>query len=152
MTIWPPSREQLTRPVYRAIAQAMVDAVEAGEIREGARLTPHRTLAYQLGVSVHTVSRAYEELTRLGLIRGEVGRGSYVTSGPSEPPMPWQTIDGDGGIIDLSMLVPVLTSKHEETMRAAIADMRGEDAGAGDEDEKGRLEAGADTNAENGDR
>lgn len=120
MTIWPPSPERLTRPAYRAIAQTLVDAVEAGEIADGTRLPPHRTLAYQLGVSVHTVSRAYEELTRIGLVRGEVGRGSFVTVRPVDSNVPWQPTDGVEGLIDFSMLVPVLAPMHEDALREAL--------------------------------
>ena len=116
MSIWPPSPERLSRPAYRAIAQSLVDAIEAGEVGDGARLPPQRTLAYRLGVSVHTVGRAYEELTRLGVIRGEVGRGSFVTAGPTHAATPWQALDGDEGVIDLSMLVPVLEPMHAATL------------------------------------
>lgn len=123
MTIWPPSPDRLTRPAYRAIAQALADAVEAGEVADGARLPPHRTLAYDLGVSVHTVSRAYEELTRIGLIRGEVGRGSFVTAGSPEATTPWQAVGDGENVIDLSMLVPVLAPQQDDRMRATLADL-----------------------------
>jgi DNA-binding transcriptional MocR family regulator len=120
MTIWPPSPDRITRPAYRAIAQALVDAVEAGEVGDGMRLPPHRTLAFRLGVSVHTISRAYAELTRIGLVRGEVGRGSYVKVRPVETPVPWQPTDGAEDVIDLSMLVPVLAPFHEQALRDAL--------------------------------
>lgn len=123
MTIWPPSRERLNRPAYRAIAQALVDAVDAGEISEGARLPPHRTLAYDLGVSVHTVSRAYDELTRIGLLRGEVGRGSFVTLNRTDAAMPWQTVGDGENVIDLSMLVPVQCAQHDANMRTVLGDL-----------------------------
>jgi DNA-binding transcriptional MocR family regulator len=121
MTIWPPSPDRMTRPAYRAIAQALVEAVEAGEVADGTRLPPQRTLAYRLGVSVQTVSRAYEELTRIGLVRGEVGRGSFVTLRAFESRVPWQRTDGAEDLVDFSMLVPVLAPRHEQAMRAALA-------------------------------
>jgi DNA-binding transcriptional MocR family regulator len=120
MTIWPPSPDRMTRPAYRAIAQALVEAVEAGEVADGTRLPPHRTLAFQLGVSVQTISRAYEELTRIGLVRGEVGRGSFVTLRAFESRVPWQPTDGAEDVIDFSMLVPVLAPRHEQAMRDAL--------------------------------
>ncbi|MBM3557399.1 MAG: PLP-dependent aminotransferase family protein, partial [Alphaproteobacteria bacterium] len=45
---------------------------------EGSRLPTHRELAWRLGVTVGTVTRAYAEAERIGLIGGEVGRGTYV--------------------------------------------------------------------------
>ncbi len=113
----------MTRPAYRAIAQALVEAVEAGEVGDGERLPPHRTLAYDLGVSVHTVSRAYEELTRMGLIRGETGRGSFVTVASAELATPWQTVGVGEDIIDLSMLVPVSAEAHGDLLRKTLASL-----------------------------
>ena len=88
MTIWPPDRTRLSRPAYRALAQALIQAIDAGEVKPGDRLPTHRDLAYQLGLSVQTVSRAYEELTRLDVISGEVGRGTFVRAGPVETARP----------------------------------------------------------------
>ncbi|MEX0970399.1 MAG: PLP-dependent aminotransferase family protein [Paracoccaceae bacterium] len=120
MTIWPPSPDRLKRPIYRSIAQAFIEAVAAGEFKNGMRLPPHRRLAYDLGVSIHTISRAYEELTRIGLIKGEVGRGSYVTAGSAEVGTPWQAVGESEQVIDLSMLVPVRSAWHDERMRDAL--------------------------------
>lgn len=123
MTIWPPSRDRLTRPAYRAIAQALMDAVEAGEVAHGDRVPPHRSLAFDLGVSVHTVSRAYDELTRMGLLRGEVGRGSFVTLRATEAATPWQAVGDGENVIDLSMLVPVPSERNDGRMRAVLAEL-----------------------------
>ena len=88
MTIWPPNKDNLRRPIYRSLAQSLIDAIAAEEISEGTKLPTHRALAYQLGLSIQTVSRAYEELARLGVISGEVGRGSYVRSAPTDAHTP----------------------------------------------------------------
>lgn len=78
MTIWLPSLQ--TRRGTRA--QALVDAlrsdIDAGLLRPGDRLPPQRDLAERLGLSPHTVMRAYAEAIRRGYVRGEVGRGTYV--------------------------------------------------------------------------
>jgi DNA-binding transcriptional MocR family regulator len=123
MTIWPPSHDRLTRPAYRAIAQALVDAVDAGEIRDGTKLPPHRTLAFDLGVSVHTVSRAYDELTRIGLLRGEVGRGSFVTVNRTDASTPWHPVGDAPNVIDLSMLVPVRSERHDARLRETLVEL-----------------------------
>ncbi len=121
MTIWPPERETLSRPAYRALAQALVRAIEAGEVRPGDRLPTHRDLAYRLGLSVQTISRAYEELTRLDIISGEVGRGTFVRAGAVESSTPWHRIGGGDPVIDCSMLTPVSDEIHGARMRATLA-------------------------------
>ncbi|HEX2189328.1 MAG TPA: PLP-dependent aminotransferase family protein, partial [Longimicrobiaceae bacterium] len=63
---------------YTAIADALERDVAAGALREGDRLPPHRKLARALGVAVGTVTRAYAEAEARGLVRGEVGRGTFV--------------------------------------------------------------------------
>ncbi|WP_158529914.1 MocR-like ectoine utilization transcription factor EhuR [Paracoccus sediminilitoris] len=108
MSHWPLRKQDITRPAYRSLAQGIAAAIDAGSLRPGQRLPPHRDLAWQLGVSVQTVSRAYEELIRADLISGEVGRGSFVKSGPRETiEVPWFRAPTDRPPIDLSMMTPV---------------------------------------------
>jgi DNA-binding transcriptional MocR family regulator len=121
MTIWPPDPRSLKRPAYRSLAQTLVRAVESGEIRAGERLPTQRELAFQLGLSVQTISRAYDELARLGVIAGEVGRGTFVREGPVETRTPWHRLQDSDAIIDCSMLMPVVSEMHSERMAAAVA-------------------------------
>jgi len=53
-------------------------AIADGRLPAGARLPTHRSLAGHLGIAIGTVTRAYSEAERLGLVVGEVGRGTYV--------------------------------------------------------------------------
>jgi DNA-binding transcriptional MocR family regulator len=78
MTIWQPQIEQIPGPRYLAIAEALAIDVRNAQLHPGDRLPTHRDLAYRLGVTVGTVSRAYAEAERRGLIGGEVGRGTFV--------------------------------------------------------------------------
>ncbi|RJL05641.1 PLP-dependent aminotransferase family protein [Paracoccus aestuarii] len=108
MSHWPLRKDDITRPAYRSLAQGIAAAIDAGSLRPGQRLPPHRDLAWQLGVSVQTVSRAYEELIRADLISGEVGRGSFVRAGPRETiEVPWFRAPTDRPPVDLSMMTPV---------------------------------------------
>jgi len=120
MTIWPPKKGSLGRPAYRALAQTLIEAIEAGEVTPGTRLPTHRALSYDLGISVQTVSRAYEELARLGIVEGEVGRGSFVRGGPPDARMPWHRIARSEDVVDCSMLVPVTGEIHEARMKATL--------------------------------
>lgn len=78
MTKWQPNLEPLSGPRYVAIADALAADISNGQLKPGTRLPTHRDLAWDLKVTVGTVSRAYAEAERRGLIYGEVGRGTYV--------------------------------------------------------------------------
>jgi len=80
MTIWLPNIGQEKGPRYLAVVEALTSDVRAGRLRPGDRLPTHRDLAYRLGVTVGTITRAYAEAERRGLIGGEVGRGTFVRS------------------------------------------------------------------------
>lgn len=121
--MWPPEKNGLKRPVYRSLAQCAIDAIESGALQPGTRLPTHRALAFDLGLSVQTVSRAYDELHRLGFVSGEVGRGTFVRSAPTDARMPWQRPTQGGGVIDCSMLVPVTGQIHADYMGKALADL-----------------------------
>jgi DNA-binding transcriptional MocR family regulator len=77
MTRWIPALTP-DRPRYVAIADAIAADLAEGKLKAGDRLPPHRELAWRLGVTVGTVTRAYQEAERRGLLSGEVGRGSYL--------------------------------------------------------------------------
>ncbi|GAB4372991.1 MAG: PLP-dependent aminotransferase family protein [Kiloniellaceae bacterium] len=78
MTNWTPSLDDAAGPRYLAIADALARDIAAGRLKAGDRLPTHRDLAWHLGVTVGTVSRAYAEAERRGLTSGEVGRGTFV--------------------------------------------------------------------------
>ncbi len=78
---WMPAIDDRAGPKYLRIADALAEDIYAGRLSIGERLPTHRDLAWELGVTVGTVSRAYAEAERRGLLTGEVGRGSYVRSG-----------------------------------------------------------------------
>ena len=63
---------------YKRLVKAIAGEIESAVLVSGARLPPQRDVAAELGISVQTVTNAYKELERQGLIRCEVGRGSFV--------------------------------------------------------------------------
>ena len=63
---------------YKRLAGAMEVRILEGSIEGGAKLPPHRNLADRLGVTIGTVSRAYAELERMGLVVARVGDGTFV--------------------------------------------------------------------------
>ncbi|KAB2861119.1 MAG: GntR family transcriptional regulator, partial [Bauldia sp.] len=89
MTMWRPDPSLIRRPAYLSLADQIARAIHDGRLANGARLPTHRRLADDLDLSVQTVSRAYEELIRRGLIAGEVGRGTFVQTSRPEPDPPY---------------------------------------------------------------
>src|SRR5258708_26095984 len=91
-TIWSPRVDSSAVPIYRAIADALERDLGRGVLREGQRLPPHRELAAALDVAPLTVTRAYKEPARPGLIDSAVGRGTFIRAtlpplhpAPAEP-------------------------------------------------------------------
>ncbi|WP_420412758.1 PLP-dependent aminotransferase family protein [Roseibium sp.] len=78
MTMWVPAIDTASGPIYLAIADALEADILAGSLARGDRLPPQRELAYQLGITLGTVTRAYAEAERRRLVKGETGRGTYV--------------------------------------------------------------------------
>lgn len=65
-------------PRYLQIVSAIEHDIASGVLSPGVRLPTQRTMAEQLGISVATVSKAYDQAQQRGLISGEVGRGTFV--------------------------------------------------------------------------
>lgn len=63
---------------YRTISDGIAADIAAGRLAPGTRLPPQRQFAYERGIAVSTASRVYAELTRRGLVTGEVGRGTFI--------------------------------------------------------------------------
>ncbi|MFV3411252.1 PLP-dependent aminotransferase family protein [Pseudomonas nitroreducens] len=63
---------------YQRLSVALEKSILDGTLNAGSKLPPHRVLADKLGVTIGTVSRAYAELERMGLIVARVGDGTFV--------------------------------------------------------------------------
>jgi DNA-binding transcriptional MocR family regulator len=94
VTIWQPQVDLRKGPTYRQVVDALARDIRSGRLRAGDRLPPQRDLASSIGVTVGTVTRAYQLAARQGLIGGEIGRGTYVR------PLPGPD---DGMALDLSL-------------------------------------------------
>src|SRR5215212_8642683 len=80
------------RPLYGHLVNLFEAAIAKGELPSGSRLPPERELAQRLRISRTTVVSAYRELESRGLLRGYVGRGTFVCAAP-EPtgtPFAWR--------------------------------------------------------------
>src|SRR5579884_152878 len=79
-------------PLYRQLYVHVKQCIETGALRAGERLPPTRDLAAQLGLNRTTVAAAWELLEGEGLIKGHVGRGSFVAGGAPAPGLSWDTL------------------------------------------------------------
>src|SRR5438477_13122134 len=81
-----------TRPLYRHICSAFERAMTSGQLTPGSRLPAERQLASALQVSRATIVHVYRELEARGLVRGYVGRGTFVSAAPdsSGAPFAWR--------------------------------------------------------------
>jgi len=123
MSNWTPRVERPDGPLYLAIAEQISDAIERGELTPGARLPTQRDLASQLGISIHTVSQAYAEAERRGLVIGEIGRGTFVRTGANAGEAPFVLDRRSPAVVDLSINRPVYDQVHTERTRETLIDL-----------------------------
>ncbi|MGU3494396.1 PLP-dependent aminotransferase family protein [Xanthobacteraceae bacterium A53D] len=97
---------------YRLLADAIAADIAAGRLPGGTKLPAQREFAYQHNIAPSTASRVYGELTRRGLITGEVGRGSYVRA--RELPTAESLGEPVQAPVDLQLNFPILPGQDAE--------------------------------------
>lgn len=78
--MWNPRVIDTDKSLYIAIADALERDVRNGTLKPGDRMPTHRELADIIGVNVTTITRAYRDAEKRGLITGTVGRGTYIAA------------------------------------------------------------------------
>ena len=68
------------KPIYEQICMQVKNLIMNGTLSAGEALPSMRALAKDLHISVITVQRAYEDLTRDGFIETVSGKGSFVAA------------------------------------------------------------------------
>jgi DNA-binding transcriptional MocR family regulator len=97
--MWKPTLDEDEGTLTGRLLAAMRRDIGSGALEPGTRLPTHRELAHRLGVAVGTVTAAYGEATRQGLIEARVGRGSFVLAA---------SLENETGDVILSYNVPPL--------------------------------------------
>src|SRR5215813_2584444 len=99
---WLPTLAEWQGPVFRRIVDALAADIASGRLVRGQQVPTHRALAGALGVDLTTVTRAYGEARRRGLLEAQVGRGTFIseTTARATADIPSQVK------IDLSMNLP----------------------------------------------
>jgi DNA-binding transcriptional MocR family regulator len=105
MTIWSPRLSKSDDPIYNRIADALERDVRAGILVGGSQLPTHRHLARDLGITPVTVTRAYAEAAKRGLVETSTGRGTFVRSVRREAPIS-DEIDLASNVVTLELPTP----------------------------------------------
>ena len=101
-------------PLYKQLTDHIRDSIVAGRLTDGDRLPPTRELAGSLGLNRATVSAAYQALESEGLLKGHVGRGSFVRYTGAVP--------GSSKAAPGVRLITV-TPENREELTAAVVEM-----------------------------
>ncbi len=123
MTMWLPDLKERTGHRYLAIADAIAEDIADGQLSPGDRLPPQRDLSHRLGVTVGTVTRAYAEAQRRGLLAGEVGRGTFVRTADSNT-REFRLDEGESptNVIDLRLAFPPI-GQAEQHLASTLRDI-----------------------------
>ncbi len=124
MTNWTPSRDSLSSPLHESLAATIASAIEDGKLPPGHQLPTHRKLADELGLSINTVSKAYDVLRRQNLIDGQIGRGSYVIDRGGSGDQPFKLESEPETLFDMSISRPLFNSQHVDAMHSTLKDMQ----------------------------
>jgi DNA-binding transcriptional MocR family regulator len=108
-----------TSPRYASLVDELAAQIRSGRLAPGTRLPTHRELARRHRVALVTATRVYAELAALGLVSGEVGRGTFVreTLLPRALGIDQQALAA--GLVDLNFNYPSVPGQAE-MLRAAL--------------------------------
>ncbi|WP_028544681.1 GntR family transcriptional regulator [Paenibacillus taiwanensis] len=79
-------QERGTTPIYEQIVEQMKALIAKGAMRTGEKVPSVRELSSTLLINPNTVSKAYQELERQGVIQTIRGKGTFVAE-PDAPRM-----------------------------------------------------------------
>src|SRR6218665_2828002 len=106
---------------YKQLVKAIASDMERGALPSGMRLPPQREVAADLKISVQTVTNAYKELERHGLIRCEGGRGRFVSARVTEGMSSYMLGKAERSVVDFSIARIVHTRERDAMWRKVCA-------------------------------
>lgn len=114
------------RSKYKKLVHAIAQNIEDGSLPDGTKLPPQREVSQALNISVQTVSNAYKELERDGIIRCEVGRGSFVSHSMTEQVSSYMLDYNEYSIADFSIARIIHTAEHDRVWQQTCTDLANE--------------------------
>ncbi|MFC6671074.1 PLP-dependent aminotransferase family protein [Marinobacterium aestuariivivens] len=121
---WLPEPDRASGPLYKALVDQLARDIASGVLGPGERLPPQRLLADALQVTVGTITRAYREAERRGLVEARIGSGTRVRERQSRAPDFHHLSHASGDSIDLSLSTPIanpLRSQQLATLMTRLA-------------------------------
>ena len=125
--MWRPRLNETSPMKYLGIVEALEADIQSGRAVRGERVPSQRAVADALKVDLTTVTRAFNEARRRGLIEAHAGRGTYISASTSGG----ETAESIPPILDLSMNIPPQPSATDfrkifpQGVSAALAGPRG---------------------------
>jgi DNA-binding transcriptional MocR family regulator len=103
MNVWNPKIIDTDKVLYVAIADAIERDIQLGILKPNEKMPPQRALAKIIGVNLTTITRAYKEAEKRGLVSGTVGSGTYVLQSEKKDIVLPGVLCSDDEIIDLGI-------------------------------------------------
>lgn len=105
--MWNPKIINTDHVLYMAIADAIERDLNLNILKPGDKMPPQRALAQIIGVNLTTITRAYKEAERRGIIIGIKGSGTFVASRESKNERLPEVLQDPGELMDLGLVSPI---------------------------------------------
>ncbi|VVE15883.1 GntR family transcriptional regulator [Pandoraea aquatica] len=113
----------MTDSPVSALVERLSGDIRSGVLSPGSALPTHRKLAAQYGIAIASATKVYAKLRDLGLVVGEVGRGTFVRDRPMQ--REWDVDDEarlSSSAVDLSFNHPSWPDQSE-LLRATLREL-----------------------------
>jgi len=122
--MWNPKIIDTDKVLYVAIADAIERDINLGILKPSEKMPPQRSLAKTIGVNLTTISRAYKEAEKRGLISGAIGKGTYVSQNDKKNVTLPDVLSKDDEIIELGLIGSVKVEGYDlaELLKAVAED------------------------------
>jgi DNA-binding transcriptional MocR family regulator len=109
----------MPRARYKEVVDALAADIQSGRLPSGTRLPTHRVLAEKEKLALVTATRVYAELGAMGLVAGEIGRGTFVREISLPPGLGIDQQAAAADMADLNFNYPSLPGQAE-LLRGAL--------------------------------
>lgn len=121
--MWNPKVIDTDKVLYVAIADAIERDISLGILKPNEKMPPQRRLAEIIGVNLTTITRAYREAEKRGLVSGAVGSGTYVMKSSGSSNLP-DVLDSRDEILEFGLVGSLKVEGYSlaNVIKAALED------------------------------